>query len=828
MNLLINNLRLLFFILIPLGNIVAQPAPALIQGRITGKVYDKQSNLPMEYATISLFTTDSSLVTGTISSKDGSFVIEAGPGNYFAEIQFISYEKKIISNISISANNRNADLGTITLEPEATSLDEVTVVGERSEMEINLDKKTFNVGKDLSNTGKTALDILDNIPSVAVDMDGNISLRGSGNIKILIDGKPSGMISTSNTDALQSLQGSMIEKVEVITNPSARYEAEGMAGIINIVLKKDATKGMNGTFEFTVGYPQEYSLGVNLNLRKEKINYFLNYNLRYNERPGEGSSYQEFTLSDTSYITQLTRERIRKSLSNRIRGGADYYINSKNTLTASFGLGFDNQNNNTTVTYQDKSYTDPDLLYFETIRTDNENENRNNFETSLNYEKKFNSDENKLTILTQFIYNYDREISDIEEIFKPHNENFTDTVYKGDTILQRSYNKEELHNYLIQADYVYPFGNDGKFETGYRSEFKNILIPYSVEEMDSNKQWNVLPEFTNKFRYIENIHALYVQGGNTFGRLGLQIGLRAELSDVRTYLYETDSTNERLYLDFFPTFHSSFQFNKIHSMQLSYSRRIQRPRFWLLNPFHSYSDSRNIRSGNPNLDPEYTNSVEAGYLANLKVLNFYSGIYYRYSTNVIERISTVIDTTGITLMSPYNLAERQSYGFESNMTFRIQKWLTLSGSFDFYRSITDGNFHGVSKHSDDYSWNTRFNSKLRLPKDIDVQTIFFYRAPQETTEGLRKAFYMLNMGISKDLFKGNATLTLNVQDLLNSRKFRFILDRPDLYSENEFRWSERSYTLTFVYRLNQKKRMGRNGRSDNNDNNDMGNEDMGF
>ena len=827
MNLLVNNLRFLFFILIPLTNTLAQPAPALLQGRIAGKVYDKQSNSPLEYATISLYSTDSSLVTGTISSNDGSFVIEAGLGNYFAEIQFISYKKKIVNYISITSHNRNVDLGIITLEPEATSLDEVTVIGERSEMVINLDKKTFNVGTDLSNTGKTALDILDNIPSVSVDMDGNISLRGSDNIKILIDGKPSGMVSSSNTDALQSLQGSMIERVEIITNPSARYEAEGMAGIINIVLRKDANKGVNGTFELTGGYPQEYSLGVNLNFRKEKINYFLNYNFRYNERPGEGSSYQEFTLSDTSYITQLTRSRFRTRFSNRVRGGADYYINSKNTLTTSFAFGIDNQKNNTEVNYDDKSYTNPDLLFFETTRNDNEDEDRNNFEASLNYEKKFDNDDHKLTFLTQFIYNYDREISNIEENFKPHNENFTDTAYEESTLLQRSYNKEEQYDYLIQTDYVYPFGNDGKFETGYRSEFRNILIPYSVEERDSNEQWNVLPEFTNKFKYIETVHALYVQGGNNFGRIGLQLGLRAELSDVRTYLFETDSTNERLYLDFFPTFHSSFQFSKIHSMQLSYSRRIQRPRFWLLNPFHSYSDSRNIRSGNPNLDPEYTNSFEAGYLANLTALNFYSGVYYRYSTNVIERISTVIDTTGITILMPYNLSERQSFGFESNITLRIQKWWTLSGSFDFFRSITDGSFNGENKHSDDYSWNTRFNSRLRLPKDINVQTVFFYRAPQETTEGLRKAFYMLNMGISKDLLKGNATLTLNVHDVLNSRKFRFILDKPNLYSENEFRWSKPNYTLTFVYRLNQKKRMARNGRSDENDN-DFGNEDMGF
>ncbi len=811
---------LLSYIILPVF-LQGQSAPLLNEGTITGKVIDKQANLPLEYATISLFTSDSVLVDGTITSSDGTFFLKVSPGNYFAEVQFISYEKLVINNVSITAQNRNIDLGTIALELESTSLNEVTVIGERSEMVINLDKKIFNVGKDLSNTGKTALDILDNIPSVAVDMEGNITLRGSENIQILIDGKPSGMVNSSNTNALQSLQGSMIERVEIITNPSARYEAEGMAGIINIVLRKDANKGVNGTFEVTAGYPQQYSLGVNVNFRKEKINYFLNYNIRYNERPGMGKSYQEFTLSDTSYITRLERERLRTGLSNRIRGGADYYINSKNTITTSFLFGIDDQLNTTRLSYNDFTFSNPPVPIASSYRIDKEEEDEKDIEISMNYEKKFEKEDHKLTFLTQFMENSETEKSSIEEEIIPSNEDV------GSTIIQRSYNNESEKNFLLQADYIYPFGNDGKFEAGYRSEFRNIANPYYVEEQDDNNNWMRLEEFSNNFKYIENIHALYLQGGNNFGKIGLQFGLRTELSDVRTFLHETNEKNERLYLDFFPTFHSSFQFSKVHSMQLSYSRRIQRPRFWFLNPFHSYSDSRNIRSGNPNLNPEYTHSLEAGYLANLTVFNFYSGVYYRYSTDVMERVNFVDDSTGITLTMPLNLSERQSFGFESNITLRVQKWWTLSANFDFFRSITDGHFEEENLHSDDYSWNTRLNSRIRLPKNFDIQTIFFYRAPQETTQGLRKAFYMLNLGISKDLLKGNGTLTFNIHDVLNSRKFRFIIDQPDLYSENEFRWSKPNYTLTFIYRLNQNNRMTRNGRN-NGSNNDFGGDEMVF
>jgi outer membrane receptor protein involved in Fe transport len=793
----------------------------MIDGRITGKVIDGNNNSPLEYATISLFRQDSSIITGAITSDDGSFSINIGPGNYFAEIQFISYEKKVIQNIVVTPRNRFVDIGTVALSPQATALDEVTVTGERSEMVINLDKKIFNVGKDLSNTGKTALDILDNIPSVTVDLEGNISLRGSQNLQILIDGKPSGLVNSSNTDALQTLQGSMIERIEIITNPSARYEAEGMAGIINIVLRKDANKGVHGTFEATIGYPQQYSLGVNFNFRREKINYFLNYNVRYNERPGSGNSFQNFTLPDSSYTTLIDRERLRTGLSNRIRGGVDFFINPKNTITTSFLFSVNDQSNTSRIRYSDYTSAEPISLLANSDRTDKQHEDENDIELSLNYEKRFEKKDHKLIFLAQYMENSETQKSTIKEEIDPFGEN-NDKV-----LFQRAFNVESEKNILLQADYNYPFGNKGLFEAGYRSEFRNISNPYNVEQQNDDNTWMKLPEYSNQFEYIENIHAVYVQGGNNFNKISLQFGLRSELSDVHTYLHETAEKNENLYIDFFPTFHSSYQFNKIHSAQFSYSRRIQRPRFWDLNPFFSYSDSRNIRSGNPNLKPEYTHSLETGYLADMSTLNFYSGIYYRYTTNVYERVSFVNDSTGITQMMPLNLSERHSFGAESNITLRMQKWWTLTASVNLFRFITDGHFGDEHLHSDDFSWNTRLNGRLRLPESIDIQTIFFYRAPQETTEGIRKAFYMLNMGISKDVLNGNGTFTFNINDVLNSRKFRYVIDQPDLYAENEFRWSKRSYTFTFIYRLNQNKRNGRDERS-NEGSNDMGGEDMGF
>ncbi|MGD2035060.1 MAG: TonB-dependent receptor [Bacteroidales bacterium] len=821
-----------FFWLFILQVVFSQAAPSEKNFRLVGKVVDRSTGSPLEFATISVYTADSVLVTGGLAGSDGTFAIDLKPGAYYAEIQFISYKKSSFPGIRLSEESKEFNLGTVSLSPDATYLDEVTVTAEKSEMVIHLDKKIFNVGKDLSNTGKSALEIMDNIPSVTVDLDGNISLRGSQGLQILVDGKPSGMVSAGNTDALRNIQGNMIERIEVITNPSARHEAEGMAGIINIVLKKEQQKGVNGSFEASAGYPHDYSLGANVNFRRKKINYFLNYNIRYSERPGGGHAYQEYTLPDTSYITRLSQNRLRKGLSNRINGGVDYFINPKNTVTGSFILGIDNQLNISDLTYNDSRFED-DVLLYRTDRQDKEKEDEFDIEFTLNYEKTFSNNEHKLNVFAHYLKNGETEDNDILESIEYIPEN--QIIREWDTI-QRVLNEENERNFLIQADYIYPFGNTGKFETGYRSEFREINNPYIVEEKDMNNHWSTLPDYTNHIDYIENVHAAYVQAGNKFGRFSIQAGLRGELSDIRvvqndtsnipdSLLQEYGNKNEDVYFDLFPTVHTTYEFNASHALQISYSRRIHRPHFWLLNPFFSYTNPRNIRSGNPNLKPEYTNSYELGYLFRHKVINVYTGIYFRDTKGVIERISVVNDSTGVSVQKPYNLSKRESYGLEANIELNPAKWITLAGDINYYRSITNGIYEDEILHSDYYSWNTRLNAKLRFERLFDIQSVFRYRAPSESAqEGTRKAMYMLGIALSREILNKKGTVTFNIRDVLNSRKYRFTRDLPELYSDGEWRHSERTYTLTLVYRLNQKKRMGQKQRNGE----DFGGDDIGF
>lgn len=801
-----NNISFILIFILVAMNSIASPVPA--KGEITGKVIDAANNQPLQYATVSVYTkADSSLITGGITSKDGTFELDVPEGNYLVVVQFISYEKEIFRDIQVSGSHSTVNVGKVMLQPNATELAEATITGEKSEMVIGLDRRVFNVGKDLSNSGQSASEILDNIPSVTVDLEGNVSLRGSQNVQILVNGKPSGLISAENTDALRNLQGNLIERVEVITNPSAKYEAEGMAGIINIVLKKDERKGVNGSFEVAAGYPHDYEVGANVNFRRPNINYFLNYGVDYDERPGSGSRFQEFMYPDTSYYTDMERDRLRTGWSHNLRGGADYYLNDRNTLTASVFVGISDEKNTTTIWYRDLDGTRQEFL--ETIRKDNEQEVERNIEFSLNYDLTFDQENRKFNAFVQYIEEGEREESDIREVI---DELFGEQVNDEDPLLQQVLNEESESDWLIQADYTHPFGNEGRFEAGYRSELRFIKNPYRVEEQDEQGDWVKLDAFTNDFDYTENVHALYTQAGNKFGDWSLQLGLRAELSDVRTHLKNTGEQNNRSYFDLFPTIHTSYKFDDVNSVQLSYSRRINRPHFWYLNPFNNFTDARNIRTGNPNLDPEYTGSYDLGYLMSNGQTRVYAGGYYRNTSDVIERISEV-DDQGITYLVPYNLAEQQSFGVESNVSVDPYDWWTVAGDINFFRAITSGNYLGEDLSSDTYSWNSRLNSNMRFDNDLDVQAVFYYRGPQETTQGVRKAFYMLNLGVSKDILKGDGTLTLNVRDVLNSRVYRYILDRPNLYSENEFRWSTRSVSLSFIYRLNQQKKTGhgRNG-----------------
>lgn len=774
--------------------------------KLTGKVMDAQANTPLVYANVRLFRqADSSFVTGAIANESGTFVIDASAGNYYALLEFIGYKPMRTPAVRLANDEPTHDLGTFKLTPSASTLNEVVVQGEKSTMELALDKKIFNVGKDLANRGGTAVDILQNVPSVAVDVEGNVSLRGSGSVRILIDGKPSGLVSIKGGSGLQQLQGSSIERIEVITNPSARYEAEGMGGIINIVLKKERKEGFNGSFDLITGYPSNFGAAANVNYRRKNLNFFINYTASYRNTPGRSTQYQEVYRNDSTFVTQQSSTNRLKGMNNSARAGIDYFFDPKNVLTGSYTWRISKGKRFATIQYRDYLSTASDQQRL-TTRTQDETETEPNSEYALTYKRTFAREGHELTADVRYLDNWESSDQFFAQRTTP-----ADGSASGITnTLQRSLNDETEKQFLVQIDYVKPFRKEGKLEAGLRSSSRDMTNDYSVTEQLPNGVWRPLDGLTNDFLYEENIHAVYGIMGNKIRKFSYQVGLRGEWTGVTTTLRQTNDVNPRRYANLFPSVHVTYDLPRQHALQVSFSRRVRRPQYNDLSPFMTFSDNRNFFSGNPDLNPEFTNSFDIGHIKYVGKGSISSSIYYRYTTGKIIRIRRV-DEDGNSTTRPENLATENSYGAELTSSYAPYPWWKLDGSLNFFRAITNGDNLDVSYQSDTYSWFTRATSRFTFWKSTDFQLRGNYEAPQQTPQGTRKAIATLDLALSRDVLSTNGTITLNVIDVFNSRRFRSITQGANFYTESSSQGRLRQINLTFSYRLRQAKKKVKEG-----------------
>lgn len=791
-------LTLGLFLLVSMAGLWAQKAGSL-QGMLSGT----DGKQPLEFATVSVYSlADSSLVDGALSDADGKFAIALPYGRYYAVCQFVSFEPQVISNISITAQQPVVDLGVLRLTEDVVALSEVEVTAQRGQMELKLDKRVFNVAQDLSNAGRNAADILDNVPSVTVDVDGQISLRGSQQVRILIDGKPSGLVGLSDAEGLRRMQGDQIESIEVITNPSSRYDAEGEAGIINIILKKDKKKGVNGSFGLTAGYPDNYGASYSLNFRRDKLNFFSNFGLNYRKGPGRGSSLQEYFENGLlqSYFTS-SREHYRSSLGANLQLGADWLIDDRQTLTGSVMYRGGQGNNKSNLWYRD--FSGSGLLLATTSREDDEREDESNLEAALGYRHTYPQPDRVWTIDLKWIDDNDLERSDYLQY----------NLQEAGQLRQRSSNTENERNILFQTDYVHPLPADARLEGGLKATLRLVDNDFLVEEQAADGVYYPIASFDDQLKYQEDVYAAYIQGGKTLGKLSAQLGLRAEYSDISTTLVRSNTLNERQYLSLFPSAFFSYKQSDANQFQLNFSRRISRPWFRMLLPFTGLSDPRNNRIGNPDLNPEFTQAFEAGYLRFFERGSLLSTLYYRRTDGVIEHI-TIQTTDEATLQFPVNLALRNSYGFEFNLSYRLADWWNANSNFNFYRAIVTGSYEGQALNSDTYTWNGRINSKINLSKQLTLQPSFNYRAPRLTTQGKELAMYHADLALAYDILDGKGRLTLSGQDLFNTRKRRSIVNLDGFYSESEFQWRARQITLNFSYQINPGKGNGKSERRD--------------
>ncbi|WP_417886920.1 TonB-dependent receptor domain-containing protein [Zunongwangia sp.] len=814
--------------------------------RISGKVIDEDLQVPLEYATISITDVNNSKkVIGDVTNDKGKFSIKVAPGTYTIEVDFISYEKKTFKNKTI---NGNLNIGTIPMGISSNNLDEVVVRAETTQVDVRLDKKIYNIGKDLTTSGGTVTDALSNVPSVSVDVEGAISLRGNENVRILINGKPSAMAGFGSTDVLKQLPADAIEKVEVISSPSARYDAEGTAGIINIILRKESTLGFNGSVNLVGGDPTNASANVNLNYRTDKYNLFTTTGYRYNKAPGNAffeTNYNE--IRDDSYIEDLLfdynvedrdMDRERKNFNTNI--GIEYYLSEMSSVTGSiFYRNSDKEDLTTNVS----DYRLDGVDQLGTTRKELEKEKDNTYQFSLNYINKFNDKGHQLTADLQFSRDEEDQPTFISEDIRFNNTDISDIFIPREQVSSN----EEKKEYLAQADYVLPLGKDSQFEAGYRGTFENQLTNYVLQQETPEGNLLINNTQSNVFDYTQNVNALYSQFGSKFGDFSFLLGLRLESTKLKGKIdselteaelqeefgFSIDTDFDKDYLGLFPTVNLTYELAENENITLGYNRRINRPNGWFLNPFPSRSSRINIFQGNPNLDPAYSNAFDLGYLKRWEKLTLNASVYYQKEKDAFQRVQDEVTISGsvddetpenptgegnnfsVFRRLPVNLSTNKRIGGELGILYNPLKWLRLNGSFNFFQFDINGEFEGVDYSQKNTSYFARFSSKVSLPWKIDWQTNAFYMGPQDEIQGDREGMLSINVALSKDILNDNATISVNAQDLFNSRKFtgNTVTKASSQYSE--FQWRQRQINLSFIYRFNQQKNQQRKQRTPN-------------
>lgn len=777
---------------------------------LSGTVVDG-TGTPLPSASVAIYDSSmTEIITGTPTEANGDFRVEVDPGSYVVKITFISYQPHQ-QGVVLSAGEEQS-LGTISMESAIQTMDELVVRAEESRMFMSFDKRVFRVGQDIVSMGGSALNVLNNVPSIVTDIDGNISLRGNSSVRVLINGKPSNLVG-DDVSALRGIPAGQIMKVEIMTNPSAKYSAEGSGGIINIVMKKEEDRGFNGSFNVSGGYPEYYGAGTNLNYRVNDINLFFNGSVNYRSSPEEGGAFQRFASPDTAYMYREVEETTESEFDVDLRFGADFFLTENQTLTASTYMQLENGEENEDVTFTDYAYEEgttytDDLGNVEVIRKvfrdKDEDSDEREFGFDLEYENLIDGNDHKLTAEADLEFERESELTNVTERIGEASPN---------SLMQRIDNSQEATDFRAEAEYVRPLGQDGKLEAGVQTSFDWLKNDYQFKRYE-NGSWETVPAFNNNFIFNENVNAAYIILGKEWGAFSGQVGLRVENTRIHAELKGTDQENEQNYTNLFPSIFLNYAFNEQQSVQVSYSRRLNRPWSRMLLPFTDYSDTRSRFSGNPNLSPEYSNSFEAGYLQYWGSGSLLTSFYYRHRTNMIEHITT-LNEEGFSLRFPINLATEDAWGIEFSADQDIMEGFTLTANANFYTAQSEGSYEGKLLTSDTQTFQTRFGIRWNINNLWNFQASARYRAPRETTQGERSAMTFISSGLARDLFDGNATLSLSVRDLLNSRNYEYTITDDgnpvtDFYAHREFRWSSRSFRLTFTYHFNQPNKPERN------------------
>jgi outer membrane receptor protein involved in Fe transport len=777
-------------------------------GRINAKVVDAQSNETIPFASaIVIDRKTKAVVKGIQADVNGNLIVTGLPNGVFTfKVSYVGYQTMVRDSVSISDAQKAINLGTVKMKTaKGTALKEVAITAQKSTMQLGIDKKVFSVDQSLVSEGGSASDLLQNVPSVQTDVDGNVSLRGSTGVKVLIDGKPSLIAGGDIAQILQSIPASSIESVEVITNPSAKYDAEGQSGIINIVLKRNKKLGLNGNIGLTAGNRDNYNGNASLSFQNNKINLYGNYGYRYGNRPGNGFNNITYKKPEQqgglAFVDQLTSSTgLEKS--HNAKAGIDYYLTGKDILSLSGGFNSrDQTEGDLTMIYKYGSQRNP--LDFGT-RNNSGSGSGNSYDMNFDYSHKFKTQGEELT------FNFGYSTGDNDRF-----QEFNTTVYSHAGIpvseqveLLRNINTGDNRNYNIQADYTLPLGKLGKIETGYRSQIR--YSDNNTQALKFNPTSGIYNEdyaLSNLFDSKDQVHALYLNYQNQYKNFGYQIGLRGEDALLNTRSGGFDNTGNVTFIPgkidyqrLYPSVYLTQKFNGEQQLQINYSRRVNRPRPWDTNPFTDYSNIFNWRRGNPNLLPEDVHSFELSYSKFWPKVTLISSGYMRRTNDLIQRVrSAPID--GVTITTPYNLTRDISSGFEFISKVDVLKAWNFTANVNAYHSdIAAAPAYDIDGNSG-FSWNTNVTNNFVLPYSITLQVKAEYESDQIMAQGKRNANWSTDAGAKYDFPGKQASLSFNVRDVFNTRKWSMDFEDGNTTTEFQRRRLGPVGNLTFSYRF---------------------------
>ncbi len=748
---------------------------------IKGMVVESGSNQPVEFATVMVADkSNQKPIAGTTTDQDGRFSIKVDQHDFYIEVSFIGFITKKIDTYTIE--NNMLDLGIIGMAENTATLDEVVVRAEKSSTEFKLDKRVFNVGKDLSSTGASALDVLNNVPSVNVNIEGEITLRGSSGVQILINGKPS-VLASEQGNALGTITSDMIDRIEVITNPSAKYDAEGTSGIINIVIKKEERKGVNGSISINTGVPHNHSIGLSLNRRTEKFNLFSQFGVGYRELPNDTEIINQDLRVNRTVLTN-GREYRNENFYNFILG-TDYHINARNVLTLSgnFAYEIEDQPSRNDFSILDATGTET-AKWFRTEETEATNPK---WQYELQYKSDFKDHKDHNLLFSALGNFFGKDLSS----------EFTDIPVSGNPVLSNQLTRTNFKEakYTFKLDYTRPFSKEWTLETGAQYVLQEVSNDFAVSDIE-NGEWVENENFTNIFEYDQKVLGVYSTGAYEGKKWGLKLGLRLENTDLNTFLVNTNKTDRQNYTNLFPSVHASYKLTEYFSFQTGFSKRVYRPRLWDLNPFFNIRNNFSIRVGNPELLPEFTDSYEFAsvYVAGKTSLNL--SVYYRFTSDVIERIS--IFENNVNTFKPLNIGTNRTTGVELNAKYSANKWLSINGDFNYNFFNRQGVFESNNFDFKADQWTTKWTAKLKMPLKIDFEITGHYQSSVQTVQGEQADNLFADLGLRKKILKGRAVLNFSIRDIFASRIWLNETFQEDFYIFNR-RQRGRFITFGFSY-----------------------------